>query len=127
MLIFLAVILYNAQSWSNLTEHNIMDLQVIQLKFLKRMMHAPTSTSNVATFLETGMMPIEDEIHVKQLTFLHHIITLKDEDPVKTTYHQQLSYPFEPNWANTVGQLRKKYDIHETDDEIHLAQAWNIN
>ena len=82
------------------------------------MLHAPTSTSNVVTFLETGTLPIENEIHVRQLTFLHHIINLQDDDPVKTTYCQQLKYPYEPNWANTVVALRRKYGIGERDDEI---------
>ena len=116
--IFLAIVLYNAQAWSNLTAKNIRDLQVVQLRYLKRMLHAPTSTSNVVTFLETGTLPIENEIHVRQLTFLHHIINLQDDDPVKTTYCQQLKYPYEPNWANTVVALRRKYGIGERDDEI---------
>ena len=45
-------------------------------------------------------IPIENEIHVKQLTFLHHVLSLDDNDPVRKTYHQQTKFPFEPNWAN---------------------------
>ena len=116
--VFMAVVLYNAQAWSNLTSKNIHDLQVVQLNYLKRMLHAPRSTSNAITFLETGVTPIENEIHIKQLTFLHHIITLDDDDPVKTTYHQQLKYVYEPNWANNVEQLKAKYGILETEDEM---------
>lgn len=116
--VFLAVILYNAQAWSNLTASNINDLQVIQLKYLKRMLHAPSSTSNPLTFLETGTIPIEHEIHIRQLNFLHHILTLEDEDPVKTTYRQQLKYPFEPNWGNFIIRLKQEYEISETDEEI---------
>ena len=116
--IFLAVVLYNAQAWSNLNATNIQDLQVVQLKYLKRMLHAPSSTSNPLTFIETGTLPVENEIHIKQLNFLHHIITLEDGDPVKTTYYEQVKYSFEPNWGNATLQLRLKYDISETDEEI---------
>ena len=116
--VFLAVLLYNSQAWSNLTTSNIHDLQVIQLKYLKRMLHAPSSTSNPLTFLETGTLPIENEIHIRQLNFLYHILTLEDGDPVKTTYRQQLNYPYEPNWGNAIVQLKLKYAISETDEEI---------
>ena len=83
--VFLAVVLYNAQAWSRLSPSNINQLQVVQMSYLKRMMHAPTSTSNTITLLETGVTPIENEIHIKQLTFLHHILTLEDDDPVRVT------------------------------------------
>jgi hypothetical protein len=116
--LFIQVVLNNAQSWSNMTKSNIHTLQTVQLKFLKRIFHAPSSTSNPLTFLETGALPIEYEIHVKQLMKLHHIVTLEDdEDPVKKQYEQQLLYPA-PNWANEVGNLRKRYNLIRTDTEI---------
>ena len=71
--VFLQVVLYNAQSWSNLTNSNIQELQVVQLKYLKRMLQAPSSTSNPLTFIETGTIPVENVIHIRQLNFLHHI------------------------------------------------------
>ena len=117
--VFLPIILYNAQAWSNLTDINIHDLQAVQLQYLKRMLHVPSSTSNPLTFLETGTLPVENEIHIKQLTFLHHILTLADDDPVKVTYSEQQKYSFEPNWGNRIIFLKFKYDISETDDQIN--------
>ena len=86
-------------------------------------MHAPSSTSNPLTFLETGSLPVENEIHIKQLCFLHHIINLHDDDPVKTTYLEQLKYPYEQNWGNEIIQLKLKYDIGFTDEQVkHLSK-----
>ena len=96
--LFVQVVLFNAQAWSNLTQTDLKALQTIQLKYLKRMLHAPSSTSNAITFLETGVLPMSYKIHVRQLTFLHHIVTLSDNDPVKFTYQQQLLYNA-PKWA----------------------------
>ena len=115
---FLQVILNDAQAWTNLTDKNIQDLQTIQLRYLKRMMHTPQSTPNSFTFLETGCLPIQYEIHVKQFTFLHHILTLDYDDPVRRTYYEQLKYPFEANWGNRMSELRALYGVLETDDEI---------
>ena len=124
--LFLQVVLSNAQAWSNLTETNIKDLQVVQLRYLKRMLHAPTSTSNPLTFLETGTIPIENEIHIKQFNYLHHILTLENDDIVKVTYTEQIKNPFEPNLGNTLGKLRVKYGIEEKDEEVEQMskESW---
>ena len=93
-------------------------LKVKQMKYLKRVFHAPSSTPNAVTLLETGSLPIEQEIHVRQLNFLHHILTLKKDDPVKLAYSEQLKYTQEQNWGNEVKDLRKHYNIPEDDSEI---------
>ena len=84
------------------------------------MLQAPSSTSNPLTFIETGTIPVENVIHIRQLNFLHHVLTLDDDDPVKRTYHEQLNYPFESNWGNTIGQVKLRYGVSETDEEISL-------
>ena len=116
--LFLQVVLNNASAWSNLSKQDLTALRTIQLKYLKRMFHAPSSTPNTLIFLELGVLPIEQEIHIKQLTFLYHILTLGSNDPVKQLYRQQLRYDHAPNWANEVKALRDRYGIRETDAEI---------
>ena len=71
-------------------------------------------------------MPIEQEINVRQLNFLHHILTLNENDPVRITYQEQLKYPQEKNWGNEVAELRIKYGITETDPEItnYSKESW---
>ena len=124
--LFIQVVLYNSQAWSNLSKNDIRGLQTVQLKYLKRTFHAPSSTSNPLTFLETGILPIQYQIHKRQLTFLHHILTMQDNDPVKKSYQQQLQYPMAPNWANEVSSIRKIYSLDASDSEIALLskEAW---
>ena len=116
--LFLQVVLYNAQAWSNLSKQDISNLQTVQLKFIKRMFHAPSSTSNPLTYLETGLLPIEQEIHIRQLTYLHHIVGLEEDDPVLSAYTEQIKYKYAPNWGNDVKILRSKYGINQTDEEV---------
>ena len=71
--LFIPVTIYNAEAWTNLTKTDLKALQTIQTKYLKRIFHAPSSTSNTLTFLETGTLPIKCEIHIRQLVFQHHI------------------------------------------------------
>ena len=123
--LFLQIVLYNAQAWTNLNNMDKTNLQTVQLKFLKRMFHAPSSTSNCRTFLETGVIPIIHEVHIKQLTFLYHILSLPEDDPVKINYSEQKKFPAY-NWANEVAALLKKYEIETEEDEIieHSKLSW---
>ena len=116
--LFLQVVLYNSRAWCNVSKQELVSLKTIQLKYLKRIFHAPPSTSNPITLLETGSLPIEQEINQRQLNFLHHILSLDNDDPVKMVYIEQLKYTTEKNWANEVMGLRHKYGITELDEDI---------
>ena len=116
--LFLQVVLYNAQAWSNLSKQDLSNLQTVQLKYIKRMFHAPSSTSNSLTYLETGLLPIEQEIHIRQLTYLHHIVGLDEDDPVLMAYTEQIKYEYAPNWGNNVKTIRSNYGIKQTDEEV---------
>ena len=115
---FIMSLIFNCQGWSHLTQDNILSLEKIQLKFLKLALWLPLSTSNVFIFLEYGILPLGHEIHRRRLIYLHHILTLGDDDPVKLTYYQQLKLTYEPNWANNIKHIRTIYELSETDLEI---------
>ncbi len=71
---------------------------------------------NTFLFLEFGVLPIEHEIHIKQLTYLHNFLNRPEEDPVHRMYKQQLTNPFEGNWANNINKLREMYVL--PNDEV---------
>jgi hypothetical protein len=123
-IMFIPTVLYNCQAWCNMTNEDILNLKTLQLKFLKRCLHTPSSTAKCVIFLD-----IEYEINIRQLQFLHHILSLKYDDPVKDTYTQQTKYQHEKNWGNEVADLRIKYNITENDDEIvNLSKyKWKCN
>ena len=81
-------------------------------------MHVPYSTPNAGLLLELGILPVKDAINIRNLTFLHPILTLSLDDPVLKLYKQQKKLVDENNWANEVSWLRKRYEIEETDCEI---------
>jgi hypothetical protein len=116
--IFLASILFNSQAWSNLTESDIHKLSVLQLKFLKGIMKARKCTTNSFVYLELGVLPIIYEIHKRQLSFLHHIVHLEEEDPVKGVWRNQQSLPSYANWWRDVEGLLTKYSLNWTEGDI---------
>ena len=116
--LFLASTLFNAQAWRNLTEKDIMQLQTLQLKLLKKMVKAPSSISNCFIFLELGVLPIRYEIHKRKLSFVHHIVNLPHDDPVYQLYANMKSLPAEANWYNEVQVLADIYSIDITDESL---------
>jgi hypothetical protein len=116
--VYLSSVLFNCQSWTRLTKTDCKNLRMNQLKYLKRMMHAPNSTKDVSVFLELGILPILHEINQRRLIFLHHILFLPLDDPVRKVYKEQLTLPLEANWANEMQQLKRYYRIEHEDHEI---------
>ena len=96
------------------------------MKFLKRIFHVPSSTSNSATLLEVGALPIRCEIEARKMKFLHHILELHIDDPVRQVYIQQERYTYERNWHNEVKDLLKYYGLTSNETEVKKVsrEAW---
>ena len=124
--IFLSSTLFNSQAWTHITQTQLKDLQTVQLKYFKRMLKTPDATSNVFTFLELGLLPIEFEIHKRQLIFLHHILHLPPDETVLQIYHQQLKFTFEHNWANNTKMLLCKYKLDNVDVSSISKSEWKL-
>ena len=60
--------------------------------------------------------------------FLHDILTLEDDDPVKRTYQEQSTIPDENNWKKEVSELRLSYEIDEGAEEIagQSKEQWKV-
>ena len=116
--IFLPSMLFNSQAWSNLTDTDIKRLRVLQLKFLKRAIRAKQATSSSFVYLEMGVLPISYEIHKRQLSFLHHIVHLEENDPVKEVWRNQQALPSYANWWNDVKKLLETYSLDLSEKDI---------
>ncbi len=112
--VVVATLIFNSQSWSNLSQKDVKRLQVVQLRHLRRIVRASSSTCNAFVFLEMGVLPVMYQIHIRQLTFLYHIVHLADKDPVKEMHYSQLLLPFERNWSNETMRLLKIYKLKQS-------------
>ena len=116
--VFLKTVLFNSETWNNLSKNDISQLSAIQNKYIKWMMHTPRGTCTSFTLLELGLLPIASEIEYRKLCFLHHILNLPDDDPVKEAYEDQKLYTHEPNWYNEVCVILRKYGIDVDEENI---------
>ena len=80
--LFLQTVLFNSATWSNLLKRDYDKLKKMQSKFIKRIVGVSYSTCTAFTFLELGILPIEYEIHTRQLSYLYEILNLEEDDPV---------------------------------------------
>ena len=122
--VFLMSVLFNAQTWTNITKTQFDQLRTVQLKFLKRMVMTPDATPNAFTFLEFGILPVEYEVHKRQLVFLHHVLTLPQNDPVYKLYKQQKLLKYEQNWANNIESLLLQYSLQSEDVASISKDTW---
>ena len=118
--LFVSTVLFNSQTWSGIRKKDIDQLQIVQLKFLKRILNLPSSTPNSFLFLELGVLPIEKEIHKRQLMYLHRILMLPEEDPVYQMFTNLVEFTDkgESNWWSQVKPFLVKYNLPQSLDEI---------
>ena len=109
--LFISCLLFNSQAWSNIKETDLLRLEKIQVKCLKRILQLPRSTANSFVYLEFGKLPVRYIIERNQLNFLHHIIHLDIEDPVRVMLEKMKKFSGELNWWNKVVKLMEKYEI----------------
>ena len=126
--VFLPRVIHNSEAWSNLSPKDVADLEKAQLSYLRRVLEVPRSTPTAALYLETGILSIEYEIHIKQLVFLKHILDKDSTDPVAQMYNEMYKFQNEPNWVNNVFELRSRYNLPQNDMNVKsmTRNDWKI-
>ena len=80
--VFLPQLIYNCESWSNMTPKDYKVLQSAQLLYLRNVMEVSRATLTVALFLELEILPIRFEIDKRQLFLFKRLLNKDKNDPV---------------------------------------------
>ena len=75
----LPTLLYNDETWVEISKEAEDRLENLQLFFLRLVLRVPKSTLKIALKTETGMMSMRLRIWKKKLMFVHHIKNLEKE------------------------------------------------
>ena len=116
--VFVPILIYNSEAWSNLTKKDLFCLGNAQLQYLRYALEVPKSTPVAAMFLELGILPVQFEIEKRQLLFLKRILDKEKGDLVYQVYDNMTKYQYENNWAKCVVTLRERYDLPLNDQNI---------
>ena len=91
--IFLPVMLLNAETWFNISQKNIDDLESMDKNLLRKILDAPSKTPIVSLYLELGCIPVRYLIKYKRIMYLHHILTRDDSHLLSKVFAAQMSSP----------------------------------
>ena len=118
--IFIPGLIYNCETWTNITSKDYASLRKSKLSFLRRALELPRSVPTAALYLELGILPIKYEIAIRQLLFPKKILDNNENDPVSQVCREMIRYEFENNWARNVLDLRVRYNLPLNDKNVHL-------
>ena len=83
-------LLYNSETWIEMSKESLGKLEEIQLFFLRLALRVPKGTPKAALRSETGMLSMKVRVWKKKFMFIHHVRKLEDKDLAKKIWKQQV-------------------------------------
>ena len=90
---FLSVLLFNGETWLNITQAEMQELESLDKTLLRRIVSAPISSPVCSLYAELRCSPVRFLIQAKRIKFLHYILTRKEEDLVSKVFWVQKDNP----------------------------------
>ena len=84
--VLLGRLLNNAESWINITQKNIEDLEKIDLNLQRKVLNVTGNPSPIFMMLELGTIPVRFVIMKKRLQFLHYILNENKESMLSQVF-----------------------------------------
>jgi len=110
-------LLYNAETWINITKGDVKKLEVIQMNFYKRLIGLPGETPNAAVMKELGIMPMECKIEIRMLMEYQRILQVsEDRLPKKVSVcAKEMGIK---NILDKANEIKKKHTLEYDDETI---------
>ena len=115
---FINSILTGCEAWSYLSKENIKTLEDCDIQIFKSLFKSHPNTNHVLYFIENGKIPLRHIIAKRKLMYLWHILTREDHEVIKKIYISQQLKPCRNNWFLMISEMKLKYHIQFSDDEI---------
>ena len=78
--IFINGFLWGIESWYNLTNKEVEELEAIDKILLRRILSVPVSVPTALIYLELGIVPLKYIIQARRIMFLQYILKRKSDD-----------------------------------------------
>ena len=99
--LFINGFLWNIETWYDIRESDIEELEKLDRMLIKRILAVPCSTPTALLYLELGLVPLRYIIQARRLTFLRYILTRKDDDLLLKFFKAQNREPTKNDWSVT--------------------------
>ena len=120
-------ILYACETYYNLTEPQIRQLERIEEQFLRKVFKTSKSCPIVQLYLEAGHIPARFEIKRMRLLFLKNILQQKPSSMIYNFFQLQVSNPTRGDWASACLKDLKELRIYESLPEIQEMNKTKFN
>ena len=82
-------LLNNAETWTEISEECMEELEDLQFLFVRTIMETAKSTPKTSLLWETGLLPMRERISRRKLTFISHIRKSGNDTLVKKVFQEQ--------------------------------------
>ena len=113
-------ILYACESYYNLKEYELRQIERIEENFLRKVLKTSKGCPIVQIYLEMGHTPARHEIQKTRLLFLQYILQQSDDSNINQFLKLQFEQPTRGDWGSTCIQDLKQLGINESFEEISL-------
>ena len=113
-------ILYACESYYNLKEYELRQIERIEENFLRKVLKTSKGCPIVQIYLEMGHTPARHEIQKTRLLFLQYILQQSDDSKINQFLKLQFEQPTRGDWGSTCIQDLKQLGINESFEEIKL-------
>ena len=111
-------ILYAAETYYDLTEKQLRELERIEEGFLRKLLKTSKSCPIVILYLSVGIIPARFQIMKMRLMFLKDILNENEQSMIRKFYELQLQKPTKGDWASTCAENIKQLKINLSTEEM---------
>jgi hypothetical protein len=123
---FLSSLLLNSEAWVNLTEKDIRSLEQSDEILLSRILDCASNTSNVAKYLELGVLPVKYEIIKRKIIYLQYILQQEKTSMVFKVFKATQDDPVNNDFVKTCNKYLEILDIKMSFSEIEGMSKWRF-
>ena len=124
--IFLSKILLNVETWHEVTQDNIEQLECADRMLIKRILEVPDSTPSASLYLELGIIPIRFIIQAKRILYLHEILNRPEEQMILKVLMAQKKKPSKGDWYGTALAEIDEFELNLTIEEFKNTKKRKI-
>ena len=100
--LMMSSMLLNSESWVNLKQQNILDLELTDHILLRRILETPVSTPIPGMYLELGCIPVRFILMGRRVMFLHYILNCNQNETIAKVFRAQQKNPIKNDWSETI-------------------------
>ena len=124
--LLLSSILVNSESWYNVSNSDIQELESVDNMLHRRILETPRSTPISLMHLELGTLLIRYVIKSHRLLFLQYILKQDKDTLMYRFFDVQSRYPQKGDWVLQIKEDLKEVNLNMTFDEISKISDYSF-